>query len=252
MKGLRFSPDVLRMATNAQGTLVHVIEVLADGSDGPDVTTDPKLQISDPGEPAKVEMTKDGPMLKPVKAGQAQVTAKLGDLTSIAPLLVEVGGETAGTARLVVAPDPLVLWTGETGKLGSVRLDPGSEQTTFPVEYKLTAPEGQGVVAVNGQEVKGLAPGNTQLTVTAADEQHKGLSTTVAVQVVNPDKLSIEPADITLQVGETTPPITVTATGADGTTYQAPALVESQDENVLVGTPEPRAGSRPRGWAVPN
>jgi hypothetical protein len=217
---------------------VRVIEVLPDGSDGPDVTADPKLQISEPGEVAKVEMTKDGPMFKPVKAGQAQVTAKLGDLTSNAPLLIDVGGEAATAGRLVATPDTLVLWAGETGKLGSVRLDPGRDQTPFPVEYKLAVPEGQGVAAVDGQKIKGLAPGNAQLTVTATDPQYQGLTATVAVQVVNPDKLSIEPADITLQTGETTPPITVTATATDGTTYQAPAQVESQDENVLVAAPD--------------
>ena len=58
------------------------------------------------------------------------------------------------------------------------------------------------------------------------------------MQVDDPDALSIEPADMTLQVGETTPLVTVTGKGPDGTTYQAPALVESQDEKVLVATPE--------------
>ncbi len=54
-------------------------------------------------------------------------------------------------AHLVVAPDPLTLWIGETGKLGSVRLDPGGGQPSIPVEYKVTAPEGQTVVKVEGE-----------------------------------------------------------------------------------------------------
>ena len=117
-------------------------------------------------------------------------------------------------------------------------LDPGGGQPSFPVEYKVTAPEGQTVVTVEGEAIQRPGQGNTQLTVTATDPQYKGLSTTVAVQVDNPDTLSIEPADMTLQVGETTPPVTVTAKGPDGTTYQAPATVESQDEKVLVATPD--------------
>ncbi len=141
-------------------------------------------------------------------------------------------------ARLVVAPDPLGLWVGETGKLGSVRLDPGAGQTLFPVESKVTAPEGQSVVKVEGDAIHAVSKGSAQLTVTATDPQYKGLSASVAVQVDNPDALSIEPADMTLQVGETTPLVTVTGKGPDGTTYQAPALVESQDEKVLVATPE--------------
>jgi hypothetical protein len=240
VKGLRFSPDTLRMSVNSPGGRVHVIGVLTDGSDGPDVTADPKLQIGEPGDVAKVEMTADGPVFKAVKQGQANVTAKLGDLTSIAPLVVDVGGEVAaaGGGRLVVAPDPLILWSGETGRLGSVRVDPGNGQTSMPVEYKVTVPEGQGVVSVDGDKIRGLAVGNSQLTVVPVDPQFQGLSATVSVQVGAADKLSIEPADITLQVGETTPLVAVSAKGPDGAAYQAPALVESQDASVLVATPE--------------
>jgi hypothetical protein len=137
-------------------------------------------------------------------------------------------------AHLVVTPEPLVLWIGETGKLGSVRLDTGGGQPSIPVEYKVTAPEGQTVVKVEGDKIHGLAQGNSHLTVTATDPQFQGLSADVAVQVDNADKLAVEPTEMTLQVGETTPPVTVTAKGADGTSYQVPATLESQDEKVLV------------------
>ena len=43
------------MAVQARRALVHVVEVFADGTDGPDVTADAKLEISEPGDVAKVE-----------------------------------------------------------------------------------------------------------------------------------------------------------------------------------------------------
>ena len=141
-------------------------------------------------------------------------------------------------AHLVVTPDPVALWVGETASLGSVRLDPGGGQPSIPVEYKVTAPEGQTVVKADGDKISGLAKGAAELTVTATDPKLNGLSTGVAVQVDNPDPLSIDPADITLQVNETTPPITVTAKGPDGTPYQVQATLESQDEKVLTAAPD--------------
>jgi hypothetical protein len=178
-------------------------------------------------QPPDVIITKDGERV--FRTGPAVIETEPG---------VRVEHVDPAAARLVVAPDPLGLWVGETGKLGSVRLDPGGGQTSFPVEYKMTAAEGQSVVKVEGDAIHAVSKGSAQLTVTATDPQYKGLSTTVAVQVDNPDTLSIEPADMTLQVGETTPLVTVTGKGPDGATYQAPALVESQDEKVLVATPE--------------
>ena len=73
----------------------------------------------------------------------------------------------------VVAPDPLTLWIGETGKLGSVRLDPGGGQPSIPVEYKVTAPEGQTMVKVEGETIRGLAKGDSQLTVTATTRRFR-------------------------------------------------------------------------------
>ena len=141
-------------------------------------------------------------------------------------------------AHLVVTPDPVSLWVGETASLGSVRLDPGGGQPSIPVEYKVTAPEGQTVVKADGDKISGLAKGGTQLTVTPTDPKLNGLSTGVAVQVDDASRLSIDPADISLQVGETTPPITVSAKDPDGAPYPVQATLESQDEKVATAAPD--------------
>jgi len=47
------------------------------------------------------------------------------------------------------------------------------------------------------------------------------------------DPLSIEPSEITLQVGQATPPLKVTAQGQSGPPHEVPAVLESTDPNVL-------------------
>ncbi|MGA2034145.1 MAG: Ig-like domain-containing protein, partial [Thermoguttaceae bacterium] len=46
--GLRFSPDTLRLGANSPDQVAHVIEVLANGQDGRDVTNDPDLRVTVP------------------------------------------------------------------------------------------------------------------------------------------------------------------------------------------------------------
>ncbi len=139
----------------------------------------------------------------------------------------------APAARLIVSPENLSLWKGETGKLSSVSVNPGGGKAPIPVEYKLTVPADQTTAAVEGNSVRGLAPGTTPLTVATVDPKFPGLSATVSVQVFPPDKLSIDPPDIRLQVGKETPPVTVSVRGADGQSHPVEAVLESEDPTVL-------------------
>ena len=97
-------------------------------------------------------------------------------------------------AHLVVTPDPLAIWVGEGGSLGSVKLDPGGGQPAFPVNFQATAPDGQTVVRLDyDNKISGLVKGGVQLIVTATDPKLQGLATNVAVQVDNPDPLRCRP-----------------------------------------------------------
>ncbi|MGD0898096.1 MAG: hypothetical protein ABR915_09700, partial [Thermoguttaceae bacterium] len=69
--GLCFRPDLLQMGANAEPALVRVFEALEGGLQGRDVTADPGLQISEPGECARLEKTAQGPVIRPVQAGQS-------------------------------------------------------------------------------------------------------------------------------------------------------------------------------------
>jgi hypothetical protein len=155
-------------------------------------------------------------------------TQSAGSLTGVDPK----------AAHLVVAPAPLLLWTGEDINLGSVKLDPGGGQPPIPVDFQVTAPDGQTVLKLDyGNKIIGLAKGVTQATVTATDTRMQSLSANVPAQVDNPDPLRCDPAEMTLQVGEATPPITVSGKGADGIPYQAPVNLETQDDKVVADAP---------------
>jgi hypothetical protein len=248
--GLRFAPDLLRLSPGSRAVPVRVFELLADGRLGREVTAEAGLEVSEPQPPGVVtiEKTPNGPVLRPVGPGQLRLGAHLGDLTAD-PLFVvvqDVGRVVPGLARLLVAPDPLILWSGETGTFGSVTVDPGAGQLPFATDYKIAPaagnhPEdGQATVASAGdQAVRALSDGATQVVVTAVDPggTYDGLSTTATVQVISADPLRIEPSTISLSTGQATPLLAVVAQGQDGLSYQVPATLESMDPSVLAADP---------------
>jgi len=252
--GLRFEPEVLRLDVGGPGAHVRVFELLADGTLGREVTRDPNLEVTESPRPDVVvaEKTADGPFFRPTGPGQARLGARLGTLTAD-PLLVSVGEAFAHAAGLEATPDPLVVWAGELGSLGSVHINPGGGRMPFEIDYRLIAPPDQGVIAVEGPEqkmVRGLAVGNSYLTVQAVDRTgtYDGLTTTVQVQVISPQKVWIEPAEIVLAPGELSVPVAVMAQGPDGLPYAVPVPVESMDPAVVV--PDPEGSSRFLAQAV--
>lgn len=233
--GLAFVPDVARLPSGSPGTTVRVVERLADGSLGRDVSNDPALELTDPRGIVSLEKTPAGVVVRPLQPGEARVGARLGTLTAD-PLLVSVGDYLAVGRRLEVMPDPLVVWVDELGSFGAVRVYPGEALAPIDVDYRITAPEAQGVVAVESQRrVRGLAPGAAELGIVVVDPSggYDGLSTTARVQVIAPDRLTIVPASLALQVGQATPPLAVWAEGSDGVPRRVPAVLESSDPTIL-------------------
>ncbi|MBN2477029.1 MAG: hypothetical protein JXB62_20650 [Pirellulales bacterium] len=233
---LRFVPEVLRLSPGSPPTPVRVIELLADGSYGRDVTADPNLEIAQPPGVVAVEKTAAGPLVRPIGAGQTRVGAKLGMLTAD-PLLVSVGdATTVSLAQLAVSPQPLAIWSGEVGTFGSVVLDPGGGQLPREIDYRVSPMPNQNVVAASGERmIRGQSSGVTQVVVTAVDPggPYDGLSTTAVVEVTSADPLSITPPMCGLQVGQATPPFAVTAHPPDGVPYQVPAVLQSTDPAIL-------------------
>ena len=131
---LRFIPDVLRMSTGSPAAPVQVVEVLADGSLGRNVTTDPALEFTTPPDVATVQQGAAGPVVRPVSPGQTRIAAKLGTLVTQTPLLVQVGDLATDAARLDVFPQVLDLWAGESGTFRSVTISPGAGQVPLAVD----------------------------------------------------------------------------------------------------------------------
>jgi hypothetical protein len=242
--GLRFEPASLNMGVGVPPQTIRVYEKLDNGLDGRDVTNDPNLVISDPNAEVATLVKNPGetPSIKPVAVGTTKITATLGNLTTAEPMWINIGGEgvmtSAGGATLVVGQNSLVLWPGETRPLGPVRLNSGNEDITVPVEYKLTAPAGQGIVTVDADNtIHAGSPGSTQLTVTATDPKYQGLATVVPVQVVPADTLSFAKDTFDLQVGEHTDLIAVNAKSQDGAVIAVPAQIASMDPSVIDGDP---------------
>jgi len=234
--GLRFEPEVLRLPEHSLPSPVRVIEVLADGTFGRDVTADPGLELSEPTGVVTLEKTAAGPMLRPVAPGQTRIGARLGTLTSQAPLLVSVGDYAVGQARLRVAPQPLTLWAGETGTFIAVMVDPGGGQMPFEIDYTVTPADNQNIVAATGgRMIRGVSNGMAQVVVTAVDPSgtYNGLSTTALVDVTNADQLSITPSTCDLQVGQPTPPFSVMAHPVGGQPYRVSASLQSLDPVIL-------------------
>ncbi len=239
--GLRFDPEMLRLSPQSPPTPVRVFELLADGRLGREVTAEAALELTEPQPPGIVvtEKTPAGPVLRPVGPGQLRLGARLGNLTAD-PLLVHVGEALPGLARLLVAPNPLTLWSGETGSFGSVKVDPGAGRLPFEIDYRITPAENQAVVGADGQRgLRALADGTATVVVTAVDPGgvYDGLSTTATVQVGSAEPLRIEPSAISLRVGQATPPLAVMARGQDGLSYQVPAVLESLAPTVLEADP---------------
>jgi hypothetical protein len=234
--GLRFVPDVVRLGSDSPGARVRVVELLADGTLGRDVTADPALEFNVTGDVARVEQTPDGAVVRPIGPGQTRVAARLGTTFAEPELLVQVGEASTGLARLDVAPDPLDLWSGEARGFTSVTVTPGPGQLPMDVSYSMSVSSGKGVVAVESDgRVRGLSPGVAQVAIEVAEPgtAYHGLSTTATVQVTPADRLRIEPPEVSLRVGETTPRFVVGAQAADGRTYQVPAELESTDTSIL-------------------
>ena len=237
--GLRFDPELLRLSPNSPPTPVRVFERLADGRLGREVTAEANLEITDPPGVVALEKTADGPRLRPVAQGQVRLGARLGNLTAD-PLFVHVGNLAPGLARLLVAPDPLTLWPGQTGTFGGVMIDPGGGQLPLEIDYRVTSATNPGVVSLAGdQTVSALSEGATQVVVTAVNpgSAFDGLSTAATVQVTGSDPLWIEPSSMSLRVGQVTPPLAVMAQAADGLAYQVSANLQSMDPQVLARDP---------------
>ncbi len=231
---LRFSPDVLRINASSPGTFVRVLEVFPDGYTQ-DVSNDPALELTPPTDLVRLEKRSAGLVLRPLRAGEARMGARLGNLVALPELLIQVGDYGTVGGRLGVYPPTLELTAGEVGRFATVQVEPGAGQAPFPVNYAIELPAGQGVVdATPDGQLRGLSDGTVRVTIRARapGAAHDGISAVANVRV-HSMSLSIEPAEVSLKVGDVTPTVSVMAHETGRAPYPVPAAVESLDPSIL-------------------
>ncbi len=142
--------------------------------------------------------------------------------------------------QLVVEPAEVVLWLEESLPLRRVTLDAGEGGAQETVDYRLEIVSGGEFVAVEeGNTLQALAEGAAELRVTAIDPDGPGdgVETVVPVTVTELAKVSLEPAEVTLDMGDTSPKFVVLAQGRQGAPRQVEAELESLDDTILAPHP---------------
>ena len=155
-------------------------------------------------------------------------------------MLVSVGGVAVGTGRLIVEPNPLTVWSGESTTFANVMLAPDGGGPMRPTDFRILSVEPPTLAqpTADGRGIRGLSPGLTRVVVAAVDPAGvQGVTTTATVQVVSAAEIWIVPGNVSLRIGQPTPPLAVMTKSQDGAPYQVPATLESMDENVLAPAP---------------
>jgi len=181
---LRFIPDVLQLEMGVPAAAVRLVRVWSDGATE-DVENLAEITLSR-ADVVEQSWTAAGPVFRALAPGRTRGVATLDGLTTRRPLLIDVappGG--GGQPRLAAYPGRISLRVGESAVLQSVQIIPGRGATPFSVDYQITSNDPQIVSVVEGRSLRGVAPGQTRLTVTpvGAGAQYQGLATTIFVGV---------------------------------------------------------------------
>jgi hypothetical protein len=233
---LRFEPDRYLAGVQAMPQTAKLLRQYENGGFD-DVSNDPGVKITQNPDSsiAKMEKSEGGWKVSPVAAGVTTATAALDGQT--ASMNIEINGAGGANAplagALIVNPSTISLWSGETAVIANAEVDPGNGQPHVPVKVKVTAPDNQGIVTADGDKITGRSVGDTTVTVTAEN----GPSTTINVHVAAADAITINPPEISLQVGQKVTPAVMTQSGSGTDAVAVPAQIESLDTKVLNGDP---------------
>lgn len=163
--GLRFRSNLVRMSLGFPGMVVNVLNV-KDSGDSDDVSSAVKLTVNGPEDVVSIGQTPSGLILKPLKAGQTQISASLESWTTARPLLVEVTAAVPNSARLLVSPDPLTIRIGQTGTFRRVEVLAAPGESPVEVPYKIEVGNAPNV-ELAGTALRGLKEGRAEVKVVA-------------------------------------------------------------------------------------
>jgi hypothetical protein len=230
--GLSFEPPFYRAGVQAMPQTAKLHRVYANGGFD-DVSNEAKITSEPKAEVARLEKVDGGWRIHHVAPGLTKVTATLDGQS--AEMGIEIMGDAVAgqplQGTLVVDPRSVLdLWSGETKPITGM-IDPGGGQPAVPVEVTVKAPDGQGIVAVEGNKVTGRSVGDVVVTVSGG-----GQTAAVNVHVAAADAIYFNPPSFNLQAGDSAAPA-VMAKSADGTEVAVQAAIESLDKNVLDANP---------------
>jgi hypothetical protein len=233
--GLAFEPRLYRVGVQALPQSAKLLRVYENGGFD-DVSNDPNVKITAEPRPdvARLQKIDGGWKLNHAGPGLTKMSATLDGQT--ADMGIEIMGDPVvgqpPAGQLI--PDPrsvLDLWSGETKPINGM-IDPGGGLPPIPVAVTVKAPDGQGIVAVDGNKVTGRSVGDVPVTVSAAGGQTAALN----VHVAAADSIYFNPPSYDLQAGDPAAPA-VMAKAADGTEVAVQAPIESLDKNVMDANP---------------
>ena len=190
--GLRFIPDVLRLQFGVPGGTVRVVKVSRGGTvEDLDHRADFEITTAEGKEVIAVKWTASGPVFIAKKLGEADVHARLGDLTTQRPLRVMVVDpaqqqSNQGPARLQVQPDPLNINIGQKAGFGRVQLIP-PEGAPVDVDYSIVS-NNNNVVSADGNQLSGVSLGQARVTLrpVGVPPEFADVKTDVTVNVQSP------------------------------------------------------------------
>lgn len=180
---LRIHPDTFQMELGTSGSPVRVVRLNSDG------TTEEVAHLSEittnPEGIVEIRSTPSGPVMFPKAIGQTQIHAKLGDLQTETPMLVDVTDELPGRPRVLVDPSVVRVNVGETAGLGRVAILPAQGGPAIELPYKVTATPNNFFTVDNNRVIRGTAPGQAiaNVTIDDPDSKYNGEPGTVIVQV---------------------------------------------------------------------
>ncbi len=184
---LRIRPDTFQLELGTSGSPVRVVRLNSDG------TTEEVAHLSEittnPEGIVEIRSTPSGPVMFPKAIGQTQIHAKLGDLQTESPLLVDVTDELPGRPRVLVDPNVIRVTVGETTGLGRVSILPAQGGPSIELPYKVSATPNNFFTVENDRVIRGTAPGQAIANVTIDDPESKynGEPGTVIVRVEGDD-----------------------------------------------------------------
>ncbi len=187
--GIRFLLATYQMELGTPGDSVEVVRVHLDGTTE-NVSEFAQL-TADPAGIVAIDHDGPVPMIKPQKIGQTQLKARVGDLVTEQPMLIEVVDHLPGRPRVVVRPSPLVLAPGDRQPFNRVMVIPpgGTNANGINVrDYTVTAAPNAIFEIENDHVIHAKSPGSALATIKVNDPQSKydGEYTTAIVEVVEP------------------------------------------------------------------